>query len=390
MTCQGSRSVATGLSPRVLYGITAGMSADVLLRGQLSWLRKRGWDVTLVADRDERAARAAQREGVAHVPVPMSRAINLVADLKSLAGWVGVLRCVRPDVVNVSTPKAGLLGGIAAAVTRVPRRVYVMRGLRMEGARGVLRAVLWAMERLTVLVATDIVVVSASLGAQARRHRLLGTRPVWLIGEGSSNGVDAGAVAAAAERGRQRGLRASLGFAEDDVVVGYIGRIAPDKGVATLLDALSGVEGSPVRGLLVGSPEGMDPASLGSRVVHVDWTDDVWQYYSAMDILCLPTRREGFPNVVLEAAAAGVPAITTRSTGAVDSVVDGKTGVLVDVDDVSELRCALVSLAHDTARLAALGAAARDWVRTEFQPERIWSGVESIMAGRPADHLSQV
>lgn len=366
---------------RVIFGVTIGTSADKLLRGQLGWLRAQGWDVSLVVNDDPRGRAAAEREGVSFLPIPMARNIDPIRDLMSLVRWVRLLKRERPDVVNVSTPKAALVGTLAARIVSVPRRVYVMRGLRLEGATGFLRAILWATERLTVLGATDVIVVSPSLGEAAREAGVLRGRPTWIVGEGSSNGVPAAAVAQQVDSGHAEGLRASLGFAPEDVVVGYVGRLAPDKGVDTLLAALERIQDARVRALLIGSAEGLDPGEWGDRVTHVEWTDDVWRHYSAMDVLCLPTRREGFPNVVLEAAAAGVPAVTTRATGAVDSVVDGETGMLVDIDDVRGLAEALQRLASNPNERRRMGAAAAQRVRTHFRPSQVWSGVQDIMQG---------
>jgi len=380
----------------VVYGITVGISALTLLRGQLAWLREHGWDVHLAVTPDSQAHKAADRERVTLEPLPMTRNISPKADLVALTAWVRLLVRVKPAAVNVSTPKAGLLGGLAAFATRVPRRVYVLRGLRLEGASGVLAKVLWAIERLTVATATDVVVVSPSLAADAHARRLLPVRKrVWLIGEGSSNGVPAAAVQAAATPQARRQLRDELSLADDDMVVGYVGRITVDKGVATLLDAMAALPGDArVKLLAIGSIDDAPLAgrldALGDRIVHVDWVDDPWRYYAAMDVLCLPTRREGFPNVVLEAAAAGLPTVTTRATGAVDSVVDQVTGYLVDVEDSPALQQALAALATTPSLRTKMGEAARDRVERQFQPELIWAGVASLLAGQPGPDVHRL
>lgn len=383
------------VSNRVVYGITAGVSANNLLRGQLEWLRERGWIVHLAVNPDEQARSAATREGVPLEPIPMNRSISPLADLRALVAWVALLHRLQPGAVNVSTPKAGLLGSLAALALRVPRRIYVLRGLRLEGATGLLGPILWLMERASIAAATDVVVVSASLGAEARRRGLLRPGRAWLVGEGSSNGVRADLVAARAASADAEGLRLRLGIDAGDFVVGYVGRITGDKGIGTLLSAAAALpDAARIRLLLVGSVD--DPElvsqmeSLGDRCIHVGWTDDVWSYYSVMDALSLPTRREGFPNVVLEAAGAGVPTVTTRATGAVDSVVDGVTGLLVDMDDVDGLRAALARLAADPALRTSLGEAARRRALDAYQPERIWRGVESIMRGVPAEHVRRI
>lgn len=376
---------------RVVYGITAGVSADKLLRGQLAWLREQGWEVHLAVNPDDSASRAAAREGVTLEPTPMSREISLAQDLRSLGAWLRLLRRLRPSAVNVSTPKAGLLGGIAAVITGVPRRVYVLRGLRVEGSSGPMARLLWAMEAITMACATDVVVVSESLGAEARRRRLLRGR-AWLVGQGSSNGVLAAQVMDRVKAANPAALRSELGTASTDIVVGYVGRIVRDKGVGVLLEAIAGIPPeTPLKVLLIGSvndPELQDELdSLGSRIVHIDWTDDVWSYYSVMDVLCLPTRREGYPNVILEAASAEVPAITTTATGAVDSVLDGKTGLLVPVDDPDALRSALRRLVEDPELRTGMGRAARERVEREYDPTTIWSGIQSILRGTPAPNV---
>lgn len=374
--------------PLVLYGITIGKSARSLLRGQLAWLRESGWRVELVTSPDEDARFACTREGVVLHPVAMSRKISPIRDLCALGQWLSLVIKLRPDVVNVSTPKAGLLGGLAAWLARVPRRVYVVRGLRVEGARGTFEALLWMMERLTMTLATHVIFVSGSLAKEAERRRLFPVKKSWLIGSGSSNGVDSVAVATRASAVDREALRIRLGLNPRDFVVGYVGRVTRDKGVDTLIEAMldDGVDAR-VRLLVIGPVE--DEAlharieQLGDRARSSGWTDDVWGHLPAIDVLCLPTMREGFPNVVLEAAAAGIPTITTRATGAIDSVVDGETGLLTDIGDSAALVACINRLAADPALVRRLGSAAKSRVETEFQPERIWQGISEILAGHP-------
>lgn len=369
---------------RLVVGVTVGMSADLLLRGQLAWFRERGWDVVLISNPDEQAQRAAGREGVELLGIPMAREISPVRDLRSLVAWLRALRRLRPAAVNLGTPKAALLGMLAAWATRVPKRLYTVRGLRLEGASGVLAKVLWAMEWLTMKAATDVVFVSASLAREAARRRLPVRGRSRVIGQGSSNGVDAEAIEARLRQVDRGELRAGLGFAPGEFVVGYVGRINADKGADVILraarsEALSGE----VRFLLIGSVKdeqlGPELEAAGGRVRHVGWTHDVWGYLAAMDALCLPTLREGFPNVVLEAGAAGLPVVTTTATGAVDSVVDGETGFLIPVGDDGALVERLNRLAGNRGLAEALGGAGRLRVTQEFRQQQIWEGIEEIL-----------
>jgi glycosyltransferase involved in cell wall biosynthesis len=376
-------------NPRsVVYATTVGTSALSLLRGHLSWMQNMGWYVTLVSTPDEAAHKAAEREGVALHGIPMRRDVSPVRDLLALVQWILHLAKVRPAAVNVGTPKAGLLGGIAAWAVRVPKRVYTVRGLRLEGSRGPFSVLLWTMERLAAAVATDVVAVSPSLAQELLQRRLVSPRKLRLVGSGSSNGVNATAIAARLGEVDRSTVRARYGLPPDAFVVGFVGRIARDKGIDTLVRAFQSDRIHRDCHLLVIGPTEDDDlarqiASLGDRAHVTGWTDDVWGHLSALDVLSLPTLREGFPTVVLEAAAAGVATITTRATGAVDSVVDGVTGMLTDVGDSVGLVVAINELQANPDAGERMGAAARARVVDEFGQERIWMGILEILGDAP-------
>lgn len=378
-------------SRKLVVGLTVGASAQ-LIKGQLQWFKERGWDVTLVCSPDKRASATAGSEGVALRALSMSRGVSIIKDCQALFEWLKFLRSYRPAAVNVGTPKAGLLGGLAAWATGVPRRVYIVRGLRLEGASGPLALVLWMMERLSTAVATDVVVVSESLGKELLARRLTRPSKTWLIGAGSSNGVDSEAISRRIHEVDRDSLRASMGFDKESVVVGYIGRLARDKGVDTLLKSLEYLDAhSSIKLLIVGrAEEGFDAGIFARHQDRIHWIDgstDVPGLLPAIDILALPTHREGFPNVVLEAAAAAIPVITTRATGAIDSVVEGETGLLFDVDDEIALAEHILSLASSPATRQKMGVAAHERVVTQYSPNRIWRGLEMVLNGDPGPDI---
>lgn len=388
---EGADVERRGRPLRVVYGMTIAQSAAALLRGQLGWFREQGWDVHLVTSPGRLLGVVEERERVTGHPLPMDREINLRRDLVALVRWIRLLRRLRPDVLNVGTPKAGLLGAIAGWLTGVPVRVYVLRGLRLEGAKGPLqKPLLWLAERLTILLATEVVCVSHSLRDEAAALHLFGRidRPV-VIGSGSSNGVNPGRWDAALAAVDRATVRAEWGVGPDLLVVGFVGRINVDKGVDDLIRAFQTTPRLPAVLLLAGplEDETLRPAiaALGDRVVHVDqWVDDPAACYAGMDVLCLPTRREGFPNVVLEAALAGLPSITTTATGSRDSVVPGVTGWLVETGDVAALIDTIRRCAEDPESLRRAGQVARERALRDFRPQDIWSGLQAVYLGGQA------
>ncbi|WIY84289.1 glycosyltransferase family 4 protein [Propionimicrobium sp. PCR01-08-3] len=378
-------SVNAAAKKHIIYGVTVGTSAYTLLKGQLRWLQSQGWSCSLATTPDSQAILAAKSEGAILCPLRMSRPVAPLSDVLALFHWLRLIWRVRPDAVNVSTPKAGLLGSIAAFLLRVPKRIYVMRGLRLEGSQGAMARLLWVMERITIACATDVIFVSPSLALAAADLGLSANDKGWVIGAGSSNGVDAARLEVSAIADAEFVTRECLGFSNSDFVVGFVGRIAPDKGI----DMLIRVFQSPAlpknfKLLVVGATEDAELSArlsaLGSRLHVTGRVNNVSGYMAKMDVLCLPTRREGFPNVVLEAGVMRIPVVATRATGTVDAVVDGETGLLVEIDDDGGLLRTLRAVADDPNRARTMGNNGYERAVRDFSPTRIWTGLLAILS----------
>lgn len=369
--------------PRLIYLVTHSISARLLLAGQLAYMRAAGFDVTVIASPGPDLDVVARREGGDVIPVAMERAMRPAADARALVHLTAILRRLSPDVVNASTPKAGLLGMLAARALAVPVRIYLLRGLRLETEVGWRRAILGGTERLAAACAHDVVAVSASLRDGFVGAGLAPAAKVRVLGAGSSNGVDVERFAATAEvRAAAIAVRRRLGLAEGAPVIGFLGRLAKDKGIVELLDAFDRVRARrPETRLVLVSADLADedtPAEVAARVARtagvivVPRVDDVRPYLVAMDVLGFPSHREGFPNVVLEAAALAVPAVGYPVTGVRDAIVDGVTGRLVATRDAAALADALASYLDDPVRRAADGAAARARAVAEFARPTVW------------------
>ena len=299
--------------------------------------------------------------------------------------------CARsvPEIVHAHFPKAGFLGLLGATLARVPVRIYQLRGLLLESSTGARRSLLGLVERASCAMAHHVICNSESLRRAAIAARVCAAEKLNVLLSGSSNGVDA------KERfnpdrfsvGAREQLRTELGVPNDALLITFAGRVVRDKGIEDLLNAwqeLRSCFGS-ARLLLVGpietgdaiSEAARDAISTDPRIISAGFRSDMPEVYAASDILVLPSYREGFPNVLLEAASMRVPVVATRVTGCTDAVADGVTGRLVAPKRPDELASALATYLGDARLRAQHGEAGRERTLRLFDRERLWSELES-------------
>jgi len=363
-------------TPHIVVGVTSPQTC-LVLSGRLRALREAGFRVTLVSAPGELLRSTAAIEGVGFVEIPMKRAIAPLSDLVALLRLCRLLRRIQPDLVEFSTPKAGFLGSLAAWLCGVPVRVYLLRGLKLETTRGIKRRILLAAERLAAAWVQAVVCNSESLRTEALALGIAPAAKLRVLGDGSSHGVDVERFAPGTSE-----VRSQLGIPEGAPVLGFVGRLTRDKGVPELIDAFGRIlRAEPeARLMLVGwfddAEDALD-AGLRARILahpqihYLGMVADVAPYYRAMDVLVLPTWREGFPNVVLEAAATGIPAVTTLSTGSRDAVLPEVTGLLVPPGYPEAVCEAVLKLIRNPEQSHGMGQAARAWVIEHYLNERV-------------------
>jgi len=293
---------------------------------------------------------------------------------------VRLMLALRPQVVHVHTPKAGLLGMIAATLAGVPVRLYTVHGLPLMTRTGLLRRILEVAERLSAALSTRTYFVSPSLQREVVGLKLCPERKAFTLGAGSCSGIDLNQFRPGPGGAEKR---TAFGIEEGVVVATFIGRLAKDKGIGVLAEAWPQVvqQFPQMRLILAGEEASTDPVDpeVMARLRHdptVLWLGSVTQseipsLYRATDICVLPTFREGLSQVALEAGAMGVPIVSSNVSGLVDSVVNGVTGLLVEPGNPAALAGAIRQLACAPELRATMGRAGIAHVQANFSETRV-------------------
>jgi glycosyltransferase involved in cell wall biosynthesis len=389
----GARRPAT-----VAHVLTSSVSLP-FLRGQVGYVKGRGFAIHAITSPGPELDAFGRREEVPVHAVEMPRRVTPLRDLVAVGRLWRTLRRIRPDVVHAATPKGGLLGMIAATLARAPVRIYHVRGLPFVTATGNRRRLLRATEWVSCTLAHRVLAVSHSMRKIAVEEGLCPAGKIEVLLGGSGNGVDADGRFRPQPETVRREERARLGVPEDALAVLYVGRLVRDKGVRELARAWGELrEHHPRLHLVLAGrieaeedaipPEVVAALRADPRVHLPGVVRDMPRLYAACDVVALPTYREGFPNVALEAAAMALPIVATDVPGCVDAVVDGETGILVPARDPAALRDALDRYLADPALRARHGEAARRRVLRDFRQEAIWQAVadeyERLLAARRA------
>lgn len=357
---------------RILFVYTVEASLRTAVRGQIGHLVERGHDVHVAVSPDEVAREWVEAEGGNFHGVPMTRSSrDIGGDVRALCAIAGVIRAEQPDVVVCGSPKASLLATLAGRYSSRPV-VYFMHGLRLEGASGMARRALVALEWLTCRLATRVVAVGEGLRLAAIQAGVVNPKAIEVVGDGSANGIDT--------KRFQRASRVDVPFP----TFGFVGRIARDKGISDLVRAWAKVrvELPTARLLVVGAADSdsCEDVQLVSALEDAGaemrgFVPDPAKAIMEMDILVLPSHREGLPTVVLEAASASVPSIMYSCTGS-DVVEDGVTGCIVSLGDWEGLADAMANLGVSRETTQRMGRQARKRVKDAFEQARVWSAYE--------------
>lgn len=361
------------------------------LGSQIRATAQAGHEVLLVASPGPEWPALRAIAGTRAIELPIARPMAPLADLRALVALRRLLRRHPVDVLHSTTPKAGLLAAVAGRLAGVPVRLHTFTGQAWAELRGPARWIAKAADRLIIALNTRCYADSVSQRAFLEAEGVATSGKLIVLGSGSLAGVDTRTFDPARHAAEVPGVRSALGIGPADKVIGFVGRLTRDKGVAELVAAFLALEKkrSDVHLVLVGPEEPeRDPLPGETRAViaghariHVvGYSPIPEQYLAASDLLCLPSYREGFGNVVIEAAAMGLPAVGTAISGLRDAIEDGVTGVLVAPKDAHALATALEAMLADDALRTRMGEAARQRALCLFDSEVVNARVLSEYA----------
>ncbi|MBD5227495.1 MAG: glycosyltransferase family 4 protein [Bacteroidales bacterium] len=358
---------------KILRTTTVPGSINNFCRGLLRELTDDGYEVVAVSSPGPVMGEIAEREGVRTVAVTMHREISPLNDLKSLWGLIKVFRKEKPTMVHSMTPKAGLLSMMAAWVCRVPVRLHTFTGLVFPTSTGLKQKILIFTDRLTCACATHIVPEGEGVKNDLINYGIT-KKPLKVLGYGNVRGIDLKRfdpelpeVKAKAEKIRK----------EDVFTFIFIGRLVGDKGINELVEAFKRLnEKYPsTRLILVGRLEAnLDPLlpvtleeiDRNNAILTTGEVKDVRPWLLASDALVFPSYREGFPNVVIEAGAMGLPSIVTDINGSREIIIEGENGTIVPSKNELALERAMEKFIDSTESTKAMADKARKLVADRF------------------------
>jgi len=350
----------------------------VFFKGQISIL-KNEFDVHLVSSPDDNLNVTSKREKVKSHSISMEREISLFKDLKGLFQFIFLFIKERPNVIHCNTPKGAFLSLVAGYITKVPKRIYFVHGLRYQGANGLKRKVLMFMEKTSCYFATDVIAVSD--GVRKVLNREVTNKAVELIGFGSSNGIDLDSF----DRNNynKEEIRLSLDISKDDFVFGFVGRLVGDKGINELVHSFKKIskDCNNTKLVLIGGFENqLDPLKqetlneikTNKQIIYLGIQSDVKPFLSIINVFTFPSYREGFGMSLMEANAMGVPAISSNITGCNEIVIEGVSGFLIKPKNEFELFEKMKYCITNKSLIETMSLNCRNSISLKFSQKIFW------------------
>jgi glycosyltransferase involved in cell wall biosynthesis len=334
---------------KIIRVTTVASSLKILLKGQLSYMNQ-FYEIIGVASKHPMLDEVTEQEGIRTIGIEMTRQITPLKDLKAVWHLYRLFRKEKPEIVHTHTPKAGTLGLLAAYIAGVPNRLHTIAGLPLMEATGKKRTLLITVEKITYACANKIYPNSKGLDEFVKKQRFAKADKFLVIGDGSSNGINMDHFNPTLFTNEQKNtLRKELNIPHSERVLIYLGRIVNDKGIHELIDAFVNISsefknvtliigGDYERDLDPISPKAEKILNTHPKIKLLGWLKDVRPYLSMAEVMIFPSYREGFPNVVMQAGAMGIPVIASDINGCNEIIIDDVNGYIVLPKDSYQLQ----------------------------------------------------
>lgn len=360
-------------------------SLDKLLEGQLKFMNKY-FEVIAISSNRTVLDDYGKREGIRTFAINLTRKITPLKDLIALWEMIRYLNREKPLIVHTHTPKAGLIGMLAAFLARVPYRLHTVAGLPLLETHGMKRWILNQVESLTYACATRVYPNSHGIKSIIIEQKFCNSNKLEVIANGSSNGIDTDYFNPELFSSSKLGLRNDWGINSEDFVFIFIGRLVADKGLNELVTAFTQLYqgNNKVKLLLIGDYEtDLDPLDSNTifaiqntnNIIATGFQKDVRPFLAMSDVLVFPSYREGFPNVVLQSLAMGLPAIVSDINGCNELVQHNYNGLIVSVKSIAELKSNMLEINQNTCLFKYLSLNTRFSVVDKYQRNIVWHAI---------------
>jgi glycosyltransferase involved in cell wall biosynthesis len=374
------------------------MALRYLLPGQMKFMQNNGFEVLMISADGPELNDVIHNEGCRHIVVPMTRKITPLQDLKCLLQLIKIFKKEKPDIVHSHTPKAGLLGMLAAKISGVKIRIHTVAGMPLMVEKGFKLQLLKFIEKLTYRAASHVWPNSNSLYNYIIKNKFAGTSKLKIIGKGSTNGISTDRFSKAALLpATVASVKASINYSEENIYLLCIGRLVADKGIVELVNVFTSLESEypKLKLILVGDyEEELDPLPAGTmlqvqsnaNIIHIKWTQQVEYFMHIAHYFVFPSHREGFPNVLLQAGAMELPIICSRIAGNVDIVSHQQTGIIFTSADEQQMKAEVVYAINNPVQMQAMASALVTIIKNDYQREMLWQHI--LTAYRSLLHLN--
>ncbi|WP_396211722.1 glycosyltransferase family 4 protein [Flavobacterium sp.] len=374
------------MSKTLIRITTIPISLEKLLSGQLRFMNSY-FNVIGISSDKVNLQKVQQKEGIEVYPIEMTRKITPFRDIKSVIQLYFYFKKTRPFIVHTHTPKAGIVGMLAAKLAKVPNRLHTVAGLPLLEATGIKRRVLDFVEKLTYDSATMVYPNSRGLNDIIIQNKYCENYKLKVLVNGSSNGIDTSHFDLNLfSKEKNVLLKKELGINDDDFVFIFVGRLVRDKGINELIRAFQRFqsENSLIKLLLIGNYESdLDPLEIktlqtissNKGIISTGFQYDVRPYFAISNCLVFPSYREGFPNVVMQAGSMGLPCVVSDINGCNEIVIDCINGFIIPVKDENAIFTAMKKIVESSELFQKMKQVSREMIVSRYEQKIVWDAL---------------